>query len=127
MTRKRTLIIQPLHLPFSVTRNQPTTDPATGAGNFAPVQSRPQRPLFSNGGAFVPHLTPLYPIHTLSPVACISNLAVQQQQQQQLQTSGPPSHFAVRSAVLCGNCQFIPHYVTIGSNQVSHYFTCYGT
>ncbi|KAL5111024.1 hypothetical protein TcWFU_010187 [Taenia crassiceps] len=102
---------------FVRTLNQPTADLATVAGNFAPVQSRPQRPLFSNGGAFLPHLTPLYPIHTFSPVACISNLAVQQQQQQQLQTSGSPSQFAVRSTVVCGNCQFIPQYATIGSNQ----------
>ncbi|EUB64397.1 hypothetical protein EGR_00941 [Echinococcus granulosus] len=102
--------------------NQPTTGLATAAGNFAPVQSRPQRPLFSNGGAVVRHLTPLYPIHNLSSVACISNLAVQQpqqqqQQQQQQQTSGSPSQFAIRSAVVCGNCQFIPQYVTISSNQ----------
>ncbi|VDM34614.1 unnamed protein product [Hydatigera taeniaeformis] len=97
-------------------KNQPTTDIASVAGNFAPVQSRPQRPLFSNGGAFVPHLTPLYPIHTLSSVACVSNLAVQQQQQQQ-QTGSSSPQFAVRSAVVCGNCQFVPQYVTIGPNQ----------
>ncbi|KAL5970573.1 hypothetical protein TSMEX_001742, partial [Taenia solium] len=116
--RKRMLIIQPLHLPFPVKRNRPTAGLATVAGNLAPVQSRPQRPLLSNGGAFVPHLTPLYPIHTFSSVACISNLAVQQQQQQQqLQASGPPPQVAVRSAVVCENCQFIPQFVTTGSNQ----------